>query len=147
MPPVTRLADICTGHGCFPSRANCGASGDVFVNGRGAHRVGDPYPSHCCFTGDTKFLIGDEFISFKDVYDNTEFYINKHTVCFDLFDLRFKETSIEEIILSTSNELIELEFDNGIVIKCTPDHKFLLDNNEWKEAQYLTENDIIKELL
>lgn len=48
MPPVTRLADVCTGHGCFPSRANCGASGDVIVNGRGAHRVGDPYPSHCC---------------------------------------------------------------------------------------------------
>lgn len=48
MPGVARLSDVCTGHGCFPSRANCGASGDVYVNGRGAHRVGDPYPSHCC---------------------------------------------------------------------------------------------------
>lgn len=48
MPPVTRLADVCTGHGCFPSRSNDQASGDVFVNSRGAHRHTDHWPSHCC---------------------------------------------------------------------------------------------------
>lgn len=48
MPAVARLRDTCTGHGCFPSRANSQASGDVFVNGRGAHRQGDGWTAHCC---------------------------------------------------------------------------------------------------
>jgi uncharacterized Zn-binding protein involved in type VI secretion len=48
MPAVARLGDIGTGHGCFPSRANDEASGNVFVNGIGAHRQGDHWTSHCC---------------------------------------------------------------------------------------------------
>jgi len=46
--PVHRLGDLCTGHGCFPSRPNAGASSNVFVNSLGVHRVGDPWQSHCC---------------------------------------------------------------------------------------------------
>ncbi|SMH59456.1 DUF6402 family protein [Azospirillum agricola] len=48
MPNVCRLGDECTGHGCWPPRPNAGASGDVFVNGRGAHRVGDAWAAHTC---------------------------------------------------------------------------------------------------
>lgn len=50
MPPVVRLGDNCTGHGCHPPRANVQASGDVFVNGKGAHRVGDKWAAHTCST-------------------------------------------------------------------------------------------------
>lgn len=45
---ATRLSDTCTGHGCFPPRANISASGDVFINGRGAHRLNDGWSVHCC---------------------------------------------------------------------------------------------------
>ena len=45
---VVRLGDTCTGHGCYPPRANVSASSDVFVNGLGAHRVGDAWSIHCC---------------------------------------------------------------------------------------------------
>lgn len=48
MPSVVRLGDVCTGHGCFPSRPNVEASDNVFVNQLGAHRVGDAWDSHCC---------------------------------------------------------------------------------------------------
>jgi len=48
MPAVARLGDTCTGHGCFPPRANDEASTDVFINGLGAHRVGDHWQTHCC---------------------------------------------------------------------------------------------------
>jgi len=48
MPAVTRLGDGCTGHGCFPGRANTAASGNVFINGIGAHRQGDSWATHCC---------------------------------------------------------------------------------------------------
>jgi uncharacterized Zn-binding protein involved in type VI secretion len=48
MPAVTRLGDVCTGHGCFPSRPNVSASPNVFVNGIPVHRVGDSWDTHCC---------------------------------------------------------------------------------------------------
>ena len=48
MPAVTRLGDLCTGHGCWPPRPSNGASPDVFVNGIAAHRQGDGWAAHTC---------------------------------------------------------------------------------------------------
>jgi uncharacterized Zn-binding protein involved in type VI secretion len=48
MPAVTRLGDVCSGHGCFPARVNDEASTDVFINGIGVHRQGDHWVTHCC---------------------------------------------------------------------------------------------------
>lgn len=45
---VVRLGDICTGHGCWPPRPNSEASGDVFANDLGVHRVGDGWEPHTC---------------------------------------------------------------------------------------------------
>ena len=48
MPAICRLGDTGTGHGCFPPRPNTAASADVFINNKGAHRVGDSWASHGC---------------------------------------------------------------------------------------------------
>ena len=48
MPAVVRLGDECTGHGCYPPRVNDQASTNTFVNGRGIHREGDHWVTHCC---------------------------------------------------------------------------------------------------
>lgn len=48
MPAVTRLGDLCSGHGCWPPRPSITASPNVLVNGRGAVRLGDGYAVHCC---------------------------------------------------------------------------------------------------
>jgi len=48
MPPVTRLGDGCTGHGCFGGRPNAAGSGDVLVNSLPAHRQTDGWNTHCC---------------------------------------------------------------------------------------------------
>jgi len=48
MPGIARLGDECTGHGCFGPRVNDAASGNVFINGKGAHRQGDHWITHCC---------------------------------------------------------------------------------------------------
>ena len=45
MPAVTRLGDLCTGHGAFPPRPSTGASPNVFVNGIAVHRKGDSWAS------------------------------------------------------------------------------------------------------
>ena len=48
MPAICRLGDTGTGHGCFSARPNNAASADVFINNKGAHRVGDSWESHGC---------------------------------------------------------------------------------------------------
>ena len=48
MPQAHRHKDLCTGHGCWPSRPNATASGNVFVNNKGSHRVSDGWEVHCC---------------------------------------------------------------------------------------------------
>ena len=47
MPAVTRLGDMCTGHGDFPARPNIAASGTVYTNGIAVHRQGDGWAVHC----------------------------------------------------------------------------------------------------
>ena len=47
MPAVTRLGDLCTGHGAFPPRPSTSASPNVFVNGIAVHRKGDSWAAHC----------------------------------------------------------------------------------------------------
>lgn len=44
---IARLGDVCTGHDCYPSRPNVQGSGNVFVCGIPAHRMGDGWASHC----------------------------------------------------------------------------------------------------
>ncbi len=48
MPAVTRLGDLCSGHGCWPPRPSNSASTDVLANGKGAMRLNDSYFVHCC---------------------------------------------------------------------------------------------------
>lgn len=48
MPAVTRLGDMCTGHGCWPPRPSISGSPNVFVNMIPIHRQGDRWAVHCC---------------------------------------------------------------------------------------------------
>lgn len=45
---VHRLGDMTAGHGCWPPTQATSASTDVFVNGRGVVRQGDPILPHTC---------------------------------------------------------------------------------------------------
>ena len=48
MPAVTRLGDLCTGHGCFVPRPSVTASPNVFANMIPVHRQSDAWAVHCC---------------------------------------------------------------------------------------------------
>lgn len=51
------------------------------------------------------------------------------------------DNTVSSNLTKYTDELIEIEFDNGGVVRCTPDHKFLLKDGTYKEAMYLTEDD------
>ncbi len=48
MPPQARKPDVCSGHGCYPSRPPATWSKDVKVNGLNAIRQTDAYAAHGC---------------------------------------------------------------------------------------------------
>lgn len=48
MAAATRQGDCCTGHDSCPPIALVGCSPNVFINGKGAGRVGDDYSPHGC---------------------------------------------------------------------------------------------------
>jgi len=50
MPAVTRVTDICSGHGCFAPRQARTGSTNVFANGLGVVRKDDEWDTHCCVT-------------------------------------------------------------------------------------------------
>ena len=47
LPAVTKLGDMCTGHGSWPPRPSTSASPNVYANGIPVHREGDSWAVHC----------------------------------------------------------------------------------------------------
>lgn len=94
-------------------------------------------PARGCFLPDTRVKLSDETytpISMIKIGDEViDAYGDKQKV-YDVL-----EYDIDE-------EIIEIEFDNGKIIRCTKDHKFLTKNRGWVEAQFLTEEDDIVEV-
>lgn len=44
-----------------------------------------------------------------------------------------------------TNEEYQIELEDGSIIKCTPNHLFMLKNGEYKRADQLTEEDELME--
>ena len=40
-----------------------------------------------------------------------------------------------------TSDIYEIELEDGTILKCTPNHRFMLKDGSYKEAQYLTEED------
>ena len=85
-----------------------------------------------CFTGDTEVLMGDGTIKLiKDV---------KNGDIVKTFDYDMKElvtTKIKNWFVKNTDKLVKVEFTDGTIIKCTPEHKFLTINNNGFEEKYV----------
>jgi len=102
------------------------------------------HPANSCFTGDTRIALAEGgSISFEELVEN---------------DLEFNciswniEKNCEEVkpivaprITRYANELIEVELEDGEVVRCTPEHLWLLESGEYKQAQYLGSYDALQE--
>ena len=91
-----------------------------------------------CLDGDTEILTNFGDKKLKELVDSK---IKVATVN-SLGDVEYSEQcTVKPTAIQT--EEYEIELEDGTIIKCTPEHRFLLTNGTYKEAQHLTEQDDI----
>jgi DNA polymerase III subunit alpha len=95
-----------------------------------------PGPGRGCFLPDTRVKMSNGLM--KNIRDVK---IGDYVIDCESNKQRVYETLVYDI----DEDIVELWFGD-IVIRCTKDHKFLTTNRGWVEAQYLTEEDDIKEV-
>ena len=95
-----------------------------------------------CFTGDTLINIpNSESITIKSLAEKGVKNTFKVFTCNQGRPTIFKGFNAHQS--GIAKDLIELNIEDTI-IKCTPEHKFLLSNGIYKEAQHLTEKDSLQ---
>lgn len=89
-----------------------------------------------CFTGDTKVksLDGNSY-SFKELVDNDVKTLWTYSIDKNGNVVPALAKNIRKI--KETNKLVKITLDNGKVIKCTLDHKFMLPDLSYEEAQNL----------
>ncbi len=100
-----------------------------------------------CFSGDTRVALADgRNLSFIELVKETE--LGKQNFCYTIKENG--NVGIEKImyprVTKKDAEVIEITLDNDQNITCTPDHKFMLRDGTYKEAQHLTIHDSLMPL-
>ncbi|WP_300924747.1 Hint domain-containing protein [uncultured Clostridium sp.] len=101
-----------------------------------------------CFTGDTKVsLVDGRELSLLELVQ--EFNEGKRNY---VYSFNEKKKIIEPKLIEKAwctiqdTKVIQVELDSGSIIKCTPNHKFMLRDGSYKEAKNLCENDSLMPL-
>lgn len=105
------------------------------------HMLIDGQGNFGCFTGDTKIkLLDGTEKSFAELAElpNDEIF---HVYSTDKNGKIVVGEGRYSRVTRKNAELVELTLDSGEKIRCTPDHRFLLRDGTYKEAQFLTIND------
>ena len=94
-------------------------------------------PIQLCLSEGTEIkLLDGSIVEIQDLVDN---YEGKYTYSRNSEGELVAGKIINAYEVGESTELIELEFDSG-VIRCTPDHKFMLSDGSYVAAKDLTED-------
>lgn len=94
-----------------------------------------------CFTGDTKIKTPTGSISFKELVDaNVKSFV---TFAKDKEGNTVLAQATNPRITKRANKIVELRLNNRSTITCTPEHKFLLLDGTYKEAQDLLSEDLL----
>ena len=92
-----------------------------------------------CFTKDTKVKLTDgRDLSFEELIKEQQAGKKHWGFAFNTQDKKIEVAEIIKPRLTKKEEkLLEIDLDNGEKIKCTPNHRFMLRNGRYKEAQNL----------
>lgn len=107
---------------------------------RGLHTKVD-HDSNFCFVGDTLIVMADGTTKKISEIQNGEPILS--------YNIGLSKTEIEPAInpriTKYVTEILEIELDNGTILKCTPNHRILLKDGSYKEARDLTEDDDLQD--
>lgn len=106
----------------------------IIIGSQASHVIGQAV--YACLDEDTMILTDSGYVKIIDMVDH------KYRVA-TVADDGSITYSDECCALPTKKSTIEyeIELEDGTVIKCTPEHRFMLKDGTYKEAQYLTEED------
>ena len=101
----------------------------------------DGQGNYGCFTGDTEIKLADGTTkTFKELVSAWKQGKDQYTYTVDNGTIR--PAKIHHPRLTERDaKIITVTLDNGEEIKCTPNHRFMVRNGEYKEAQNLEEGD------
>jgi ribonucleotide reductase alpha subunit len=105
--------------------------------------------SNLCVTGDTKIeILIDEHEYLEIPIKDLEYYQRKSSnIKVKSYDIETKQEVYSEITAfaqtGESVDLIEIEDEQGNIIKCTPEHQIYTQNRGYVQAQDLREDDIL----
>lgn len=93
-----------------------------------------------CVVGSTRIpLMNGEFKTIKEIYESG--MRNFKCYSFDIDSNKFSEGNVCDVQLTKYvKKLAKVTFDNGKSIECTVDHRFLMPNGKYVEAQNLEIN-------
>jgi DNA gyrase subunit B len=95
-----------------------------------------------CFSGDTKIALTDgRSLSFLELIEEQKKGIQNFCYTIDE-DNQISIGKIKNVGKTKENTtIVQVTLDNGEVVRCTPDHKFMLRNGKYKEAKDLKKSD------
>ena len=97
-----------------------------------------------CFTGDTMIpLLDGRTLSISDI---AEKYPDGGVWTYSYDGNKIVPGKVTKAWKTSRKNVIRVGLDNGEVIRCTPDHRFMLRNGEYKEASLLDEGDSLMPL-
>jgi DNA gyrase subunit B len=100
-----------------------------------------------CFSGETKVsLVDGRNVSFLQLIEEQQ--LGKQNFCYTIRnDGKIGVEKITNVRRTKQNaEVIKVVLDTGEELICTPDHKFMLRDGSYKEAENLTSNDSLMPL-
>src|SRR5690606_11026833 len=93
-----------------------------------------------CFTEDTKIITSN-----GPNKKAKEITIGDRLMAVDEKTMEIKETSVTKVYKYSTDDIIEIEFEDGKIIKTTPEHPFYV-KGKWVEAIELKLGDETREL-
>ena len=95
-----------------------------------------------CLDGETEVLTDEGYKQIKDLAGNKANIYTYDTKT----GITYKENNINVIQNGLVKDLVEIELEDGTIFRCTPDHKLMLSNGEFKHAEDLTDEDDLMEI-